>query len=220
MSQPDPYLISISSQIETQLGYKIKNIADAKKLSNLLESYKLSLSAHTIARIYGIVKPFRTPYKETLNLLAQFLKYKDWDDYCINQTNIPFDPNYFLTEASDGFSLAILQLALVNEDIDSLKLILNKVHITENQALLFEAAVLLGEHVRKSTKQKEILQILADNIVLHQLFYECYVDEDNPNDYFSEALVQFYLPKVNNDYKRPNCLSLFSSISKVNYTTQ
>ena len=34
--------------------------------------------------------------------------------------NIPFDPNYILTEASDGFSLAVLHLALATEDLDAL----------------------------------------------------------------------------------------------------
>lgn len=202
MTQPDPYLISISSQIETLLGYKINNIADAKKVASLFDANKLTISSHTIARIFGVVKPFRTPYKETLNLLAQFLKYKDWDDYCANQTNIPFDPNYFLTEASDGFSLAVLQLALVNEDVCSLQLVIDKATNNESQSLLFTAAALIGEYVRNSSKQKEMLQLLADTSKGRELFYECYVDEDNPNNYFTEALVQFYLPKVTDDYKR------------------
>jgi hypothetical protein len=33
-------------------------------------------------------------------------------------------------------------------------------------------------------------------------FYECYVDEDNENNYFSEALVNYYLPNVTNDYRK------------------
>jgi hypothetical protein len=126
MNQPNPYLIAICNQLEVHLGFKIKNIADAQQCSALLIQQKLYISPHTIARLFGVVKPFRTPYKDTLNILARFLLYTDWESYCADQTNIPFDPNFFLTEASDGFSLAVLELALASEDFKALKLILEK----------------------------------------------------------------------------------------------
>jgi hypothetical protein len=202
VQQPSPYIITICNTLEGQLGFKIKNIADAEKASRSLASEKLHISPHTIARIYGIVKPFRTPYKDTLNVLARYLKYNDWDDYCANQTNVPFDPNYFLTENSDGFSLSIFRLALVNEDFNSLKVILAKLYKYQNQTLLFTAAELLGTYVRKSKKQSELLQILGDTTIGHLFFYECYVDENNANNYFSNALINYYLPNVVADYKR------------------
>ncbi|CAN1556125.1 hypothetical protein MCEGE10_02400 [Flavobacteriaceae bacterium] len=202
MQQPSPYIITICNTLEGQLGFKIKNIADAEKASQSLAIEKLHISPHTIARIYGIVKPFRTPYKDTLNVLARYLKYNDWDDYCANQTNVPFDPNYFLTENSDGFSLSIFRLALANEDFNSLKVILAKLYNHQNQAMLFTAAELLGTYVRKSKKQSELLQILGDTSIGHLFFYECYVDENNANNYFSYALINYYLPKVTSDYKR------------------
>ena len=202
MQQPSPYIITICNTLEGQLGFKIKNIADAEKASQSLAIEKLHISPHTIARIYGIVKPFRTPYKDTLNVLARYLKYNDWDDYCANQTNVPFDPNYFLTENSDGFSLSIFRLALANEDYNSLKVILAKLYNYQNQALLFKAAELLGTYVRKSKKKSELLQILGDTSIGHLFFYECYVDENNANNYFSEALINYYLPNVTSDYNQ------------------
>ncbi len=202
MNQPSPYLITLCSQLQTQLGFKIKNIADAEKCSEVLALEKLFISPHTIARMYGVVKPFRTPYKDTLNLIARYLNFDDWEDFCSNQTNVPFDPNYFLTEASDGFSLAVLQLALANEDFKALHLVLEKAKDNENQAILFTAAALIGSYVRISKKQKQLLQLLADNNVGHLFFYECYVDEDNDNNYFSNALLHYYLPNVTNDYKK------------------
>lgn len=202
MNQQSPYLIALCNQLETQLGFKIKNIANAEKCSGLLALEKLFISPHTIARMYGVVKPFRTPYKDTLNLIARFLNYIDWEDFCYNQTNVPFDPNYFLTEASDSFSLAVLQLALANEDFNALHLVLEKAKENENEAVLFTAAELIGAYVRTCTKQKELLQLLADHCVGHLFFYECYVDEDNDNNYFSEALLNYYLPNVTNDYKK------------------
>jgi hypothetical protein len=201
MHQPSPYLITICQQLEHQIGFKIINIAKAQKCSDLLAAEKLHISMHTIARIYGVVKPFRTPYKDTLNIFARYLKYIDWEDFCANQTNIPFDPNYFLTETSDGFSLAVLQLALVNEDFEGLKKILDKAS-DNNKSILFTAAELIGAYVRKSKRQKELLQLLANKPIGHLFFFECYVDEDNELNYFSEALLQLYLPKVVSDYKK------------------
>lgn len=218
MNQPNPYLITLCNQLESQLGFKIKNIANAEKCSEVLTLEKLFISPHTIARMYGVVKPFRTPYKDTLNLITRYLNYIDWEDFCNNQTNVPFDPNYFLTEASDGFSLAVLQLALANEDFKALHLVLEKAKENENEAVLFTTAELIGAYIRKSTQQKELLQLLANISVGHLFFYECYVDENNDNNYFSEALVNYYLPNVTNDYKK---LYVFCFvISQTAYKTQ
>ena len=202
MNQPSLYLISICNQMETQFGFKVKNIADAEKASEILAVEKLHISSHTIARLYGVVKPFRTPYRDTLNIIARFLDYTDWEEFCLNQTNIPFDPNFFLTEASDGFSLAVLQLALANEDFKALQHVLEKAKFHENEAILFTAADLIGNYVRKSKKQLELLQILANHNFGHLFFYECYVDEDNQGNYFSNALLHHYLPNVDNEYRR------------------
>jgi hypothetical protein len=202
MNQPSPYIISICNQLETQIGFKIKNIADAQKCTEIFTLEKLYISPHTVARLFGVVKPFRTPYKDTLNILARFLHYTDWESFCTDQTNIPFDPNFFLTEASDGFSLAILQLALANEDFQALALVLKKAKTNENEAVLFTAAELIGAYIRKSKKQTELLQLLADSRIGHLFFYECYVDEDNEENYFSNALLHYYLPNVSNDYRK------------------
>jgi hypothetical protein len=216
MNQPNPYLIAICNQIETQLGFKIKNIADAQKISEILTLEKLYISPHTIARLFGAVKPFRKPYKDTLNILARFLQYSDWESFCADQTNIPFDPNFFLTEASDGFSLAVLELALASEDFKALKLILEKAKTNENEAVLFTAAELIGAYIRKSKKQKELLHLLADSNIGHQFFYECYVDEDNEGNYFSDALLHHYLPNVTNDYRKlfVNCFTISQTAHK------
>ena len=202
MNQQNLYIISICNQLETELGFKIKNIAAANKCSEILALEKLYISPHTLARLFGVVKPHRKPYKETLNILARFLNYTDWDSFCEDQTNILFDLNFFLTEASDGFSSAVLQLALANEDYTALQLILEKAKENKSEAILFTAAALIGSYVRNSKKQKQLLQLLAKNSVGHLFFYECYVDEDNEKNYFSDALLHYYLPNVSNDYRK------------------
>lgn len=201
MTQPNPYIFAICNQIERKLSFKIKDIASATSFADLLACQKLHVSTHTIARLFGVVRPFRSPYKETLNILANYLEYRNWEDFCDNQTNIPFDTNYFLTEASDGFSLAVLQSALVNEDLDSLKTIFKNVKNNESKAIIFSAAELIGLHIRTSKSQTALLKFLAENSMGHLFFYECFVDEDNINNYFSDALVHYYLPKVTNNYR-------------------
>jgi hypothetical protein len=202
MNQANPYLIKLCNQLETQLGFKIKNIANAQKCSTILALEKLHISPHTLARLYGVVKPYRNPYKNTLNLISRYLNYTDWEDYCKNQTSVPFDPNYFLTESSDGFSLAVLQLALVNEDFNALKLVFEKAKKNYTEAINYTAAELIGDYVRKSKKQKELLQLLSDSVIGRLLFYESYVDEDNEHNYFSDALIHQYLPKTANNYRK------------------
>jgi hypothetical protein len=95
-----------------------------------------------------------------------------------------------------------LELALAVEDFKALKLILEKAKANENQAILFTAAELIGAYIRKSKKQKQLLQLLADSSIGHLFFYECYVDEDNEGNYFSNALLYHYLPNVTNENRR------------------
>ncbi len=202
MNLPDPYIISICGKIEDDLNFKINQLSDAKKFSKILKEKNLGISSHTIARLFGIIKPFRTPYKDTLNLLSGYLNYNDWEDFCTNQTNIPFDTNYFLTEATDGFSLSVLQSILVTEDLDSLSIILEKSRNSADSKIMYSAAEMIGNYIRTSSKQKELLKLLAKSNIGQLFFYECFVDENNYNNYFSDALIQYYLPEIKNDYKK------------------
>lgn len=202
MNHPDPYVISICKQIEAAHGNAIKNMADAKRLAEEFAAKKLHISSHTLARLYGVVKPFRKPYKDTLHILAQFLSFVDWDDFCQNQTNIPFDPNFFLTEAADGFSLAVLQLALDSQDLQALQTVLSKISSTCTLSLQIAAAEMLGTHLRNLSDKQPLLAFLARNPMGQRLFYESYVDEDDQDGYFSQALLQHYLPHTQNNYRR------------------
>lgn len=202
MKQPDPYLHSICQQIELVHGHSIKTIADAQKLAAAFHNKKIHLSPHTLGRLYGVVKPFRKPFKDTLNSLAHFLNYADWDDFCVNQTNIPFDPNFFLTEATDGFSLAVLQLALVSQDKQALSAVLAKIDLHCPLSLQIAAAEMLGSQLRLMPENKELLQLLASNPNGQRLFYECYVDEDDENNYYSNALRDYYLPQIDNPFRK------------------
>ena len=203
MNQPSPYVNAICSQIEIQSGFKIKNIGAAKRLSDLLANDKLFISSYTIGRLFGVIKPYRTPYKSTLNTLANYLKFKDWDAYCENQTNIPFDTNYFLTEFADGFSISVLNACLIDkEGCESLELVLNKLNGKEKSTLIYSAGEILGFHIREIKEKNNLLEILGKNANGQLLFYESFVDEDNHDNYFSKALENYYLPNIDNEYRK------------------
>ena len=196
-------LNKLLSQLELTVKKKVVTFSDAKYLSEQLAKRKLFISAHTLGRLFGIIKPYRKPYKETLNVLCKFLGYNDWEDYNQKESLDAIDPKYFQTEDEDGFSISLLELALVNNDIKSLENLLEQIKYTDDHYHVFYAlSDLIGNYVRKSKIQDELLEIIAKIPQGRLLFYECFVDEDNNNNYFSNALKQYYLPKITNNNKK------------------
>jgi hypothetical protein len=63
-------------------------------------------------------------------------------------------------------------------------------------------AHLTGFLVRNSTQQSELLDILIQSTNGRRLFYERFVDEDDPNGYFSLALQTHYLKRANTTNNR------------------
>jgi hypothetical protein len=43
---------------------------------------------------------------------------------------------------------------------------------------------------------------MAESTIGQLFYYECYVDEDNEENYFSDALRQYYLPNLSKEYKK------------------
>lgn len=202
MNQIDPFILKICQQIAVVAKMPIIEFSDAKRLSLVLAQKKVFVSPHTIARLYGIIKPYRKPYKETLNGLAVFLDFTDWDDYVANQTTLHADPNFFLTESHDGFSQSVLELALITRDYDEVGRIIEKYESVEINNSFYSTAALIGVYLKTNNYDKQLLQVLAQSKQGHRLFYECFVDEDNANNYFSEALLDYYLPTVENPYRK------------------
>lgn len=190
-------LQNLLHRIESTIKKNINSFSDAKHLSELIANQKLYVSPHTIGRLYGVIMPFRKPYKETLNILSQFLGYSDWEDFCQKENVEVLDAKYFQSEDEKGFSISLLQLALVNDDINTVRKLLQKTkYTTDNHNIFFSTSELIGIYARKSKNQEKLLQLLAELPQGRLLFYECFVDEDNPNNYYSDALLKYYLPEV------------------------
>jgi len=92
MNQIDPFILKICKQITAATSRSVVAFTDAKILSAAMAEKKVFVSPHTIARLYGIIKPYRKLYKETLNGLASYLDYADWEEYIANQTTLYISP--------------------------------------------------------------------------------------------------------------------------------
>ena len=76
--------------IETVASRKMHTPKDFDFLSQLLlERQGQHISASTLKRIWGYVNSDSMPRRSTLDVLAQFVGSKDWDDFCNNATPEP-----------------------------------------------------------------------------------------------------------------------------------
>lgn len=196
MKGTELYINQICKQIETAVNRNIKGFPDAIWLSDCFREKKLSVSPSTLARLYGLSAYSSKPFLSTLNQLAKFLEYDNWENYLEDQSKHHFCSNIFLTDEAEGFSQSVLEMALCLKSYDVVKKMLEKYTYYDNNPIHFSTANLIGKYVKRNNYDEKLLQILAQSKAGRSLFYECFVDEDNENDYFSKAIYNYYLPQV------------------------
>ena len=194
MKGTEKFIQKICKQIETAVNRSIKGFPDAIWLSDLFKQKRIPVSASTFARLYGLTITSSKPYLSTLDNLAKFLEYDNWENYVEDQTNHHFSANHFLTEEAKGFSQSVLEMALHLQRYDTVQMLLEKYTYFENNPVHFSTANLIGKYVKKNDYDEALLIVLANSKAGRSLFYECFVDEENGS--FSEALLNYYLPKV------------------------
>ena len=75
----------LCSDVETALKKKLCTPKDFEYLrESLYARLHVMVSRTTLMRLWGYIDEKVTPRKGTLDILAQFLSYQDWDDYCQN----------------------------------------------------------------------------------------------------------------------------------------
>lgn len=81
---PDTDLLSVMRQdIEAVVGRKMRTPKDFDFLSEtVFGKMHQTISATTLKRLWGYFKENVTPRRSSLDLLAQFLDYSDWNDFC------------------------------------------------------------------------------------------------------------------------------------------
>jgi len=180
----EKFIHQICKQIEISVNRSIQSFPDTVWLSDLFTKKKLPISASTFARLYGITTPISKPYLSTLDSLAKFLDYDNWENYVENQSQHHFSSNYFLTEVGDGFSQSVLEMALCLKNYDLVEEQLERYPYFEDNPIHFSTANLLGKYVRIYEYDEALLMVLAKTKAGRTLFYGCFVDEDNENDNF------------------------------------
>lgn len=71
----------VIKQIEEKFGTPIKYPKDCESLSNSIQLHCNKLiSVSTLKRLMGFVKQVEQPHKHTLDVIANYIGYKDWED--------------------------------------------------------------------------------------------------------------------------------------------
>ncbi|MEN9998771.1 MAG: hypothetical protein RI922_1761 [Bacteroidota bacterium] len=186
------YIRELKKRLESASKIEIKEFSDCKQLSFEFNSNGLAVSAHTFARFFGLLKNSHRPYTSTLNLICEYLGFNSYNDFCIT---IKSEINQALYAPRDVFetgeySLIALEIAIANNDWNGMKTILES--INKSNFNYQDLVITLGNAVRIHPLQKEMLYELNKIDNGRWLFYECYVDEDDHNNYYSNALKNYY----------------------------
>jgi hypothetical protein len=191
------YLNQLKIKLEEKIGFKVLEFQDCRKLSDLLNNDKITVSAHTIARFYGILKEAHRPYTSTLNLLANFSGYEGYASFCSHIRRS--DANALANSrgiSTGDFSFTALELAIQMNDWKNVQILLDSFDFTcgteKNNMTMF-----LGNAVRQHPSKYEFLKALTEIENGRHFFFESFVDEDDPGYYYSTALKNYYLKKKN-----------------------
>lgn len=80
----------LCSEIETALGRRIRTPKDFQYLSERIYSrLHVMVSPTTLKRMWGYLADDVEPRPATLGILARFLGYRDWEDYCAHSAALP-----------------------------------------------------------------------------------------------------------------------------------
>ena len=67
------FIKQLKNEIVRKVGFTINEFQDCKSLSDELAQLKITISAHTVARFFGLLKEEHRPYTSTLNLFSNYL---------------------------------------------------------------------------------------------------------------------------------------------------
>jgi hypothetical protein len=211
---PTFYLRELARQTEDKVQFKLLNFSDCKTFSSILEKNEIHISAHTLARLFGILKSKHRPYTSTLDLLANYMNYNTFSQFV---KSVDENSKYALAHpneafATGDFSLTAFELALYNLDLETLKSLLDAYQPNEIDRLDFHNFV--GSKVRHHPNRAELLAFLSSFESGKRNFYESFVDDDNPESYYSNALLQHYL-KPESTFQEKLFVTCFSGTQNI-----
>jgi hypothetical protein len=192
------YLRELSSRLQKHLLIEVKEFSDCKNASEKLAKKGFVISAHTLARFFGVLKSNHRPYNTTLDLMCKFTGIDSYTAFCKDVKQKTEHALYGPIDAfkTGPFSLITLEIALANEDWKSVQEIVSNFRIDD--PFKNDLVMLLGKSVRYSQKRELLLKKLIEIEHGRHLFYESYVDEDDPGGYYSHALKKYYQSSFSN----------------------
>jgi hypothetical protein len=173
-------------------GIIVTTYKDCESLALKISNSGKFISAHTLARIFGIL-PTRKTYPATLDILANYIGHESFNYFIQHETRylergLRVPDNIF---GLGAYSMVALELAIETNDTMNILELLESVDLNSPERL--KVTALLGRKVRAARNQSDLLETLISTESGRLLFYESFVDEDDPSGYFSSALESYYL---------------------------
>ena len=203
---------------ENKIGFKITSLSESKRLSEIiLISHDLNLNYNTIRRFFGVVKSVKAS-NHTLDTLAIFNGYKNYNDFLIN----------FGLQDKWKTELLIIDLIHEKSDKELLKFINEKIHLerdfylkfiqiireliliknykllievfkleqTKQKYFSFDDTVLIGISIGKLLKMINYNDSQVEKLIMLKNFQDLVitinVDYSNLSTYYEHLIIQIY----------------------------
>jgi hypothetical protein len=193
----DGFLLrELKRKLEKRADISIFSHKDCKNLSEVLSQHGFHVSPMTLARCFGISPSAHRPFISTLDLLSKFLGYSSFYKFSAEVNDfIKFSLSRPELEFNTGdYSYSALEIALRVNNWDTARRLIDSYKGKYPSSMDF--VWFLGNQVRNQNDKSGILKLLADTDNGRKYFFESFVDEDDPNGYFSKALLSYYKPKT------------------------
>lgn len=188
LSNFDRNIQKLKKNLEYKLGFTVMTYHDCKRASARLKLDKISLSPLTIGRLFSIFKDTKRPYTSTLDLLTRFLGYDSFSSFCSDSSDLVrsrlYNPSFEIVNGS----FQAFELACQQADWKMVKTLLEEINPHKDD---YEFPMFLGQLVRNHPYRNDFMNALMDVEVGRVFFFERFVDEDDPDGYFSHALTSF-----------------------------
>ena len=92
-------LNALKKQVEEKMGCTMRLPRDFNMLAKAVtDATSEHIATNTLKRLWGYIDGYNTSRRFTLNVLARYVGYRDWDDFCRNLSNTAasqiFDSHY------------------------------------------------------------------------------------------------------------------------------
>lgn len=189
--------------VKKKANVEITCIGDCELLSASMSKAGYSISKDTLGRLYKVIKSKSMPSKYTLNLLAEYVGYKTWNEYFKHtENNIDIGKNFNnKSEKANESELTLLNFCIHDNAYNPIINYLNQnLDIFEYPYTVksFDILNLFDDNIRDNHNARyKLLEIINCNDVLRDIYFSFYVNIDSLNRYYAEFIEKRYLDKLN-----------------------